>query len=213
MLALLVVGGCNGSDAAREGDGAPATRAPTSTTEPTTATEETEETGTPPPPGPASGVTVPPVPAFAGVITPSAAPPPPGSREVAQLTEVVVGGDAGVDRIVFRFADAHLPGYEIAYVDGPVRQDGSGDPVPVEGSALLQVRFEPASGVDLRGGTFEETYRGPERVAGVTARVTEVVRISDFEGNLTWVVGVDAVAPYRVDVVPGGNAVVVEVGG
>jgi hypothetical protein len=212
VLGLLVTGGCNGPEPGPAADRAPTTTEPTTTTEGPTTTQATTTTEAARGPGEATPPTSPAGPAFAGVTTPSAAPPPPGSSEVAQLTDVLVQADAGVDRIVFRFADAHLPGYDIAYVDGPVRQDGSGDPVPVEGRGLLQVRFEPASGVDLRGGTFEETYRGPDRLRGATARVTEVVRTGDFEANLTWVVGLDAIAPYRVEVVPAGNAVVVEVG-
>lgn len=209
LLGLLVVGGCNDSEPERA-DLDPATSSPasttTTTTEPTTTTEAV-------PPAQGAATTGPAATAFDGVTTPSSAPPPPGSSEVAHLAAVEVGGGAGVDRVVFRFADAHLPGYDIAYVDGPVRQDGSGDAVPVEGRALLQVRLEPASGVDLRTGTFEETYAGPGRVRGPTTRVTEVVRTGDFEGNLTWVVGVLTTAPYRVEVVPADHAIVVEVGG
>lgn len=204
VVGLLVLGGCNGSDPPDNDEAAPSET--TSSTERTTTTEATSTTGA----GPALTTTTAAPAPFAGAITPSSAPPPPGATEVALLTDVQVSGGAGVDRVVFRFADAHLPGYDIAYVDGPVRQDGSGEIVPVEGQARLHVRFEPASGVDLRRGTFEETYRGPDRLRGPTQRVTEVVRVGDFEANLTWVVGVDSAAPYRVEVLPGDNAIVME---
>ncbi|MDP8986937.1 MAG: hypothetical protein M3N11_01100 [Actinomycetota bacterium] len=206
LLGVLALGACNGSDVEPGDDQATTTAEPTLTTEATTTTEAV------PAPAEVSTTTAPPPPPPAGATTPSSAPPPPGATEVALLADVQVTAGAGVDRVVFRFADAHLPGYDIAYVDGPVHQDGSGDVVPVEGQALLQVRFEPASGVDLRRGTFEETYRGPERVRGATEGVTEVVRIGDFEANLTWVVGVDSPVPYRVEVVPADNAIVVELG-
>ena len=206
VVGLLVLGGCNGSGPPPDNDEA-APNETTSSTERTTTTEATSTTEA----GPAlTSTTGAPAP-FAGATTPSSAPPPPGAGEVALLADVQVTGGAGVDRVVFRFTDAHLPGYDIAYVDGPVRQDGSGETVPVEGQARLHVRFEPASGVDLRRGTFEETYRGPDRLRGPTQRVTEVVRVGDFEANLTWVVGVDSAAPYRVEVLPDENAIVVEV--
>lgn len=206
VVGLLVLGGCNGSDPPPDNDEA-ALNHTTSSTERTTTTEATSTTEA----GPALTTTTGAPAPFAGATTPSSAPPPPGAGEVALLADVQVTGGAGVDRVVFRFTDAHLPGYDIAYVDGPVRQDGSGETVPVEGQARLHVRFEPASGVDLRRGTFEETYRGPDRLRGPTQRVTEVVRVGDFEANLTWVVGVDSAAPYRVEVLPGENAIVVEV--
>lgn len=206
VVGLLVLGGCNGSDPPPDNDEA-APNETTSSTERTTTTEATSTTDT----GPALTTTTAAPTPFAGATTPSSAPPPPGAGEVALLADVQVSGGAGADRVVFRFADAHLPGYDIAYVDGPVRQDGSGEIVPVEGQARLQIRFEPASGVDLRRGTFEETYRGPDRLRGPTQRVTEVVRVGDFEANLTWVVGIDSTAPYRVEVLPGENAIVVEV--
>ncbi len=209
VLGLLMLAGCN-SDAPPD-DGATAPSEPAPTTERTTTTEATTTTEEGPPPGEVTTTTGAPPPPF-GTTSPSSTPPPPGATEVALLAGVEVAGGAGADRVVFRFVDAQLPGYDIAYVDGPVRQDGSGEIVPVEGQARLQVRFEPASGVDLRSGTFEETYRGPDRLRGPTQRVTEVVRIGDFEANLTWVVGVDAATPYRVEVLPGDNAIVVELG-
>lgn len=204
VLGALVAGGCNGSEPERAGDEATTTSEATATTLPTTTTaaapapsEVTTTTGAAPA-------------AFAGATTPTSAPPPPGATQVALLADVEASSGAGVDRVVFRFADGHLPGYDVAYVDGPVRQDGSGEMVPVEGRAFLQVRFEPASGVDLRAGTFEETYGGPDRVRGTTTRVTEVVRAGDFEANLTWVIGLDTKVPYRVEVLPGDNAVAIE---
>ncbi|MBW3547004.1 MAG: hypothetical protein KY452_02560 [Actinobacteria bacterium] len=205
VVGLLVLGGCNGSDPPPDGEAA-ARSATTSSTERTTTTEATSTTEADPALTTTTGAPA----AFAGATAPSSAPPPPGATEVALLTDVEVGGGAGVDRVVFRFADAHLPGYDVAYVDEPVRQDGSGETVPVEGQARLHIRFEPASGVDLRRGTFEETYRGPDRLRGPTQRVTEVVRVGDFEANLAWVVGVDSTVPYRVEVLPGDNAIVVE---
>jgi hypothetical protein len=119
-----------------------------------------------------------------------------------------VGGVDGVDQVTFTFEDGQLPGYDVAYIDPPVRQDGSGDEVEVEGGAFLSIRFAPASGVDLLD-TLEPTYTGPDRVEGDTEVVTEVVRTGDFEANLTWVVGVEGEVPFRVDPDPTTGAVTV----
>ena len=115
--------------------------------------------------------------------------------ETALLTEVAVGD--GVVTFVFR---AGTPGIDVRYVEPPVTQDASGEPVDVNGGAFLSVRMEPASGVDLTSGseTPEETYVGPERIDG-TPPIAEVVRTGDFEANLTWVIGLDEERAYRVE--------------
>ena len=41
------------------------------------------------------------------------------------------------------------PGVDVRYVEPPITQDASGRKVDVRGTAFLQVRMEPASGVDL----------------------------------------------------------------
>ena len=98
----------------------------------------------------------------------------------------------------------------------PVREDGSGHVVEVEGEAFLELRLTPASGVDLTGHSADPTYEGPTRIdPGATVAVEELVRTGDFEANLAWVVGVAERAPFAVallddpvrlvvDVVPAG---------
>jgi hypothetical protein len=128
---------------------------------------------------------------------------------VALLTDLEVGGIDGVDQVRFTFDDGLIPGYAVAYIDPPVRQDGSGNEVEVEGDAFLEIRFSPASGVDLLD-TLEPTYTGPLEVRGDTEVVTEVVRTGDFEATLTWVVGVEREVPFRVDPDPTTGTVTVE---
>ncbi|MGI8758961.1 MAG: AMIN-like domain-containing (lipo)protein [Acidimicrobiales bacterium] len=201
LVALTALAGCNGSD----DDGGPAastsTSSSTSTSQPATTT--TSDPGL-------STTSTSAGPGFDGTTDPTSAPAPPGATDVALLSQVRVAAQSGADRVVFEFVDDQLPGYDVAYIDGPARADGSGDVVDVEGDALLQVRFEPASGVDLRGGTFEQTYTGPPRLAGDTEVVTEVVRTGDFEANLTWVIGVDREVPYRVEVLDDPPRVVID---
>lgn len=92
-------------------------------------------------------------------------------------------------RVVFEF-DSVVPGYKIDYIKGPVTEDGSGNDVAVDGAVLLEVRFENAAAARLEGEKVVRTYTGPDRVKpsgdGV---VSEVVDAGDFEGLLTWVVG------------------------
>ena len=140
---------------------------------------------------------------FEGATTPTSIASDAAS--VALLTDVTVEAST----VTFTFRDDVVPGIDAGYVT-EVNADGSGEPVEVAGGAHLQVRMEPAAGVDLSSssGTFEETYTGPERIDGPSP-IVEVVRTGDFEANLTWVIGVTDERPYRVDVA--GSTVTVSV--
>jgi len=140
---------------------------------------------------------------FDGATTPTSISS--SAASVALLADVTVEAST----VTFAFRDGVVPGVDAGYVT-EATADGSGEPVAVGGGAHLQVRMEPASGVDLssESGTFEETYTGPDRIDGPSP-VVEVVRTGDFEANLTWVIGLVDERPYRVEV--SGSTVVVSV--
>jgi|GEM_PF-1506596 len=130
------------------------------------------------------------------------------SDEFHLLTEVETGLHAGYDRVTFRFRDG-VPGYEVSYEEGPITESGSGAEVSVEGDAVVVVRMRLASGRE-RTGAGEPTYTGPDRLSGAgTFAMTEVVRTGDFEGVLSWVVGVRDESPVRVQVF--GDVIAVDV--
>ncbi len=124
----------------------------------------------------------------------------PGT-ETALLERVAIGRHEGFDRVVFQFRD-RLPGYRVEYVEPPLQEDGSGNPVEIDGDAIVLVRMEPASGFDLTApGDGEVVYDGPRRLAGTDAGasvVSEVVRTGDFEAVLSWAVGLDQRVDFRV---------------
>ncbi len=116
------------------------------------------------------------------------------------LERVDVGRHEGYDRVVFRFRD-QLPGYRVEYVQPPLKEDGSGNPVEIQGNAIVMVRMEPASGFDLNTGEGVMTYKGPRRIAGSdsgTSVVRELVRTGDFEAVLHWAVGLSDRVDFRV---------------
>jgi hypothetical protein len=124
------------------------------------------------------------------------------------LAAVKATNDGGVDRITFTF-EGDVPGYRVGYVDRPIVQDGSGDEVNVDGASVLGVHFEPASGFDLSG-EGRQVYGGPNRLDLATRVVLDVVRVSDFEANLDWAVGIDGPdVPFRVRTE--GRSIIVEV--
>ena len=125
---------------------------------------------------------------------------PDTSPETALLTRVALGRHEGFDRIVFEFTNA-VPGYRVEYVRPPLREDGSGNEVTLEGDAFVQVRMEPASGFDLNTGEGVLVYEGPRRLSGAdagTSVIREAVRTGDFEAALTWVVGLSDRVDFRV---------------
>jgi len=125
---------------------------------------------------------------------------PSEASETALLTRVEIGRHNGFERVVFEFRN-ELPGYLIEYLEGPLSEDGSGNPVQLEGTAYLVVRMEPASGFDLSVPEGELVYTGPRRLSGPAAgavKVREVVRTGDFEAVLTWAIGLDERTPFRV---------------
>jgi hypothetical protein len=116
------------------------------------------------------------------------------------VERIAVGRHEGYDRVVFQFKNT-LPGYRVEYVEPPLKEDGSGKPVSVKGSAVVVVRMEPASGFDLNTAEGVMVYKGPRRIEGASAGtsvVEELVRTGDFEAVLSWAIGLSDKVDFRV---------------
>lgn len=110
------------------------------------------------------------------------------------LEEVSVREQPDFDRMVFTFRDTLLPEYTIEPVSRPLRQCGSGQPVELDGSAALEVQF-----VGAQAHTEEGTSTLADRALVVRQPVIrEAVLTCDFEGRVTWGVGLDRSSSYRV---------------
>jgi hypothetical protein len=108
----------------------------------------------------------------------------------AVLTALRTAHQPGFDRVVFEFAGPPVPGYLVERKTGQPTQDGSGKPVAVAGEAYLFVRMANASEADPTDGHI--VYKGPTRLTPPdTTVVTEVVAIGDFEGVLSWAIGLN----------------------
>lgn len=125
---------------------------------------------------------------------------------IADLVAVRAGRHEGFDRVVFEFG-GELPGYEVEYIDKPVRACGSGDVVPLAGDGWLEVRFTPA-----RAHTDEGKPTVPDRRQRPSLPIVlELASTCDFEGHVNWVLGVSSPNRYRVLELKSPNRLVVDV--
>lgn len=183
LVLVLALAGCGGDD---DGDSrTTAATAPTTATAPATTTATTTTTT------PAGGIDT-----LEGAGT-KPVTAPATNKETALLTAVRAARHEGYDRVAFEFRNA-LPGYDVRYVTPPVRQDGSGKVVPVQGAAVAQIRMDNALDADLRKPSAPMTYTGPTRIRPGTPEVAELVRAGGFEGVLTWVAGLRDRVDFRV---------------
>ena len=198
LASSLLLSACGGGDG--DDDAATTSSATTPTTTTTTATTPTTTATTPQPQGidPLTGASTRPV-----VVRAS-------NGSTALLRAVRAARNEGYDRIVFEFANA-LPGYDVRYVQPPVRQDGSGAVVQLKGAHLLRVRMENALDADLTKPSAPSTYDGPGRFDPATPEIAELVRTGGFEAVLTWVAGLRDRVDFRVTTLSGPPRLVVDV--
>ena len=110
----------------------------------------------------------------------------------AQLTAIRIAHNPGFDRLVFELGPSTAPGvygmppYRIAVATS--LSGASGQPVPIDGSALFGVRFQNASTVNPSTGA--KTYTGATSLKPTTTPLIKEVRlVEDFERVMTWGVG------------------------
>ena len=124
----------------------------------------------------------------------------PIAAQPSLLTNVQELGDGCVDHVIFDFTGKGTdpPGYSVSYGTPPFVADGSGAPVAIAGNAFVVVKVKPGYGYDFETGT--PTYKGPKSVpVGHANHVRAIVETGDFEGVLTWVIGLDAKRPFTVE--------------
>ena len=88
-----------------------------------------------------------------------------------------------------------VPDYDVQYVDEPIAC-GSGEPLDIEGTVFLQVRFTPSLAHDDLGNI---TFSLPDDISNNLPAILEVQQSCDFESELTFVFGLDEQAEFRVN--------------
>jgi peptidoglycan hydrolase-like protein with peptidoglycan-binding domain len=111
----------------------------------------------------------------------------------ALLVDVRAGRHKNFDRLVFEFQGPR-PGHQVRYVTQLI-QDGSGEPVPLRGRAVVEIVMQPAAAHDEDG---NPTFTGPPPDVHDFAVFRQVADAGDFEGVLTWGIGTAATTGLHV---------------
>jgi hypothetical protein len=107
-----------------------------------------------------------------------------GGAEQATLQGVASARIQQHDSVAFRFGGS-VPGYKVEYVDSPAAC-GSGQPVKPNGAVYIAVRFSPAVAHDGAGkAAVAPVLTGSGRL------IPQALQSCDFEGVVTWVIGVN----------------------
>jgi hypothetical protein len=128
--------------------------------------------------------------------------PPPRLVSVRAAHDVENG--VGFDRLVLQFSGG-VPGYSIQYVR-QVITPGSGVPVPLSGTAFVEIVLHPADAHDDAG---KATLSGPIDTSGLPT-VRQVALAGDFEGYVHLGVGLAAVTGFRVSQLAGPDRLVID---
>jgi hypothetical protein len=117
------------------------------------------------------------------------------------------------ENVTFEFKEqAPGPGFEVSYQPASAAkiEDASGNPVAVAGGAYLVVKLTPAMTARIDGDQVTKTYTGPRRLTvSDDSIVRDVVKTGDFEGVVTWVIGLDRKRPFTTD--PFDSQLVIEI--
>lgn len=132
--------------------------------------------------------------------------------DTALLVDIRAARHDDFERIVLEFEGDDPPGYRVGYLDPPVRQDGSGNPVELAGDAFLELRVVPAASFDPMSDEARKTYTGSRRFTPeATELIKELVITADFEGHLAWVAGLSERVPFAVEMLDDPLRLVVDV--
>jgi hypothetical protein len=131
--------------------------------------------------------------AVGGLAVTSSASPRATVGRTSQPVLVAISGRhvSGEDRIVFRFQGGLPASHGARYVSQLI-SDGSGKVIPVAGRGILRVRFGGATAHDASGST------APVRTVYPLPNVMLTVQAGDFEGVVSYGLGVARRTPFHV---------------
>lgn len=124
------------------------------------------------------------------------------------LREVRTGRHAGFDRVVFEF-EGDVPSYWVRYA-GVLRSGGGGVPVPMRGTALLEVTL---SGVQTseHEPPYDVTFRGGRRYAPAQRVVRQVTGTGEYEATDHFGIALTGRSGFRVLELDGPSRLAIDV--
>ena len=122
------------------------------------------------------------------------------------LTAVRTGEHNGYDRVVFQFSGG-LPAVTAERVT-TVYADAKGTPVPLAGQSYLHVVFRGASATCPQ--PFKRTWTGPSVLTPYLPQLLTVSAAGDFEGYLSFGIGLAARGSYHVSTLTGPDRAVID---
>ena len=125
------------------------------------------------------------------------------------LTDVRFGDHGNFVRVVFDFIGSGTPMYDVGYASPPFVGGGSGEAVPVLGSAFLRIQVVPGALYDINTGTL--VYVGDTTIDPGMDPVVELQFVDDFEAYMTWVLGLTGQKPFTVEVMQDPLRLVIDV--
>jgi hypothetical protein len=131
------------------------------------------------------------------------------------LQHVTATTESSFDRITFEFASFPAPSgvgatYTISATTPPFTAGASGQPLTVAGQSFVKVGFHNAYLQDPVNVPARATYTGPQDLKPGLPLLSEAVVSDAFEGFLTWVLGLNQKACWRVTQLTGPVRLVVE---
>lgn len=127
-----------------------------------------------------------------------------GAGDRDMVMDVRSGRHACFDRLVVDLLgqDTTFGSYDVRYVP-LVREDGSGDAVPVRGAADLQITLRAPAYDGDGNATFDPDDDDEVVDVGGYPTFRQVARAGSYEASTTLALGVRARLPFRVFVLPG----------
>ncbi|MEA2534050.1 MAG: hypothetical protein QOJ93_1861 [Actinomycetota bacterium] len=119
------------------------------------------------------------------------------------LQHVTATTESGNDRIVFEFATLPAPSgvgatYTVSAATPPFTAGARGQPLAVAGQSFAKVAFHNAYLQDPVNVPARVAYTGPQDLKPGLALLSEAVVSDAFEGSLTWILGLQQKACWRV---------------
>lgn len=130
------------------------------------------------------------------------------AARTAQVNNLRVGGHNGFDRVVIDYK-GKKPAVKLSLVNN-LYSCGKGDKLSIPGSKILQIDLTPAQAHNQKG---QDVYTGPGQLSTASFNLSTIkgVRMAcDFEGHVTFGIGVKNLKSYSVSHLSDPKRVVVD---